>query len=67
MKLKDPGKKQTLVWRLDRRTVPSEDEICSLNEEARAVCGQWNNLVVLDVLLYHKGNNSLGFRKIYSP
>lgn len=36
MKLKDPGKKQTLVWRLDGRTVPSEDEICSLNEEARA-------------------------------
>lgn len=57
MKLKDPGKKQTLVWKLDGRKIPSGDKICSLNEEASVVCEQWKNLVVLDSLLYLRGKN----------
>lgn len=51
MQLKDPGIKQILVWKLEGRTVPPGNEICSLNE--------WKNLV-LDGLFYLKGNNSLG-------
>lgn len=57
MKLKDQGNKQTLVWKLDGRKVPSGDKICSLNEEASVVCEQWKNLVVLDSLLYLRGKN----------
>lgn len=69
MQLKDPGIKQILIWKLDGRTVPPGNEIRSLNEEARAVCGQWKNLVVLDGLLYLKGNNSLGlpFSRLVAP
>lgn len=50
-----------MVWKLDGRTVPPGDEICSLNKEARAVRDSGrSNLVVLDGLLYLKENNSLG-------